>query len=128
VEIEIWVGDGDEARSLREWLVGEDELRGRVRLRETAPPPGALGSLTELIVVTLAQGGGITALTTVLVTWLRQRRGDLTVRVRHKDTEIEVVGTKVRGLDAAGLRQEADRLARLIGEADRSDADDPATR
>jgi len=127
VDIEIRLQDGDNLRSLRGWLIGEDELRGRVRLVESPPPPGALGMLPELLVVTLAQGD-ITALATVLITWLRQRRGELAIRVKHKDTEVEVSGKVVRGLDAEALQQEASRLAELIARADQDGENGSAKR
>jgi membrane-associated two-gene conflict system component 1 (EACC1) len=47
----------DELRSLRQWPVAEEELRGRVRLVERAPEPGMLGALTDTLTVALGPGG-----------------------------------------------------------------------
>lgn len=49
-------GTADELRSLHEWLSAEEELRGRVRLVQSPPPPNALGSVPEMLTVALAPG------------------------------------------------------------------------
>src|SRR5215813_8465127 len=75
VEVTITaLGEGPaELRSLREWLVREEELRGRVTLIEPAPRPGTLGSVVESLLVMLGPGGTATALASVLITWIRHR-------------------------------------------------------
>lgn len=101
----------DRLRSLREWLAAEDELRGRVRLVEAAPPAGSLGTVPELITVMVAQGGVLTVLAGALITWLRQRKSDLTIKVTHGESSLEITATSVRGLDVDGVRAEVDRAA-----------------
>jgi len=57
VEVRIAV-DGPDAdvESLWDWLRHEPELRGRIRRRSLPPPPGAMGSLTELVVESMVTG------------------------------------------------------------------------
>ncbi|MGH3830783.1 MAG: effector-associated constant component EACC1 [Pseudonocardiaceae bacterium] len=77
-------GAGEELRSLCGWLVGEDELRGRVHLKESAPDPGSLGTLPLAVEIALAPGGGV-VLASAVVAWLRYRTMDLTFRVTRPD-------------------------------------------
>lgn|GEM_PF-2229973 len=84
-------GAGDEVRSLYGWLVGEDELRGRVHLREPAPESGRLGTLPLGLEIALAPGGG------AVLAWLRYRTSDLTCRVTRPDGgAVEVSAKRVR--------------------------------
>lgn len=77
-------GTGGELRSLCEWLVGEEELRGRVHLKESAPDPGRLGTLPLAVEIALAPGGGV-VLASAVVAWLRYRTSDLICRVTRPD-------------------------------------------
>ena len=56
---------GDDAtaamRSLEVWLAGDDELCGRVRPVMMAPQPGTMGSVAEVLMVAVEQGGVATA-------------------------------------------------------------------
>ncbi|MGI5137284.1 MULTISPECIES: effector-associated constant component EACC1 [unclassified Streptomyces] len=65
----------DELRSLREWLVAEEPLRGRVRLAAGAPEEGTLGTGMDAVAVALGNGGAFTVFPTVAVTWLKRRTG-----------------------------------------------------
>jgi hypothetical protein len=93
----------DPLRSLRSWLVGEDELRGRVRLMVAAPGPGELGALADTLQVMLAPGGAVAALAAAVVSWVRRQRTDLRVTLRRGDVLAEVEVKRLRGLDAAAL-------------------------
>jgi hypothetical protein len=108
----------DPLRSLRSWLVGEDELRGRVRLVVPAPGPGELGALAEALQVVLAPGGAVAALAAALVSWARRQRTDLRVTLRRGDgllAEVEV--KRLRGLDAANLPATIEALRRCLDAA-----------
>jgi hypothetical protein len=124
----------DEIRSLRVWLIGEDELRGRVELVERPPQPGELGPALDALVVSLGQGGAASVLVAGLISWLRSRHGDIDITAeRHGDqTKIRVSAKRVRGLDADGLRNEIDRLGHALsnglppGGTDSTDRPKPA--
>ncbi|MEO7196599.1 MAG: hypothetical protein ABIZ05_17575 [Pseudonocardiaceae bacterium] len=80
---------GDDApaamRSLEAWLAGHDELCGRVRPVVEAPLPGAMGSVAEVLMVTLGQGGVATAVASVLISWIRRQSGTVSVRATRPD-------------------------------------------
>lgn len=102
-------------RSLRSWMIDMGELRGPFELRRPEPRPGEMGSLTDALIVAAGSGGAITALAGVLVSWLRHRTSDLTVKITRPDgTTFEVVGSRVRGLDGAHLGAEIGRLAEQL--------------
>lgn len=107
-------GAADELRSLRTWLVDDDDFRGRVRLHEADP---ARETLTGGIVnaLTVAVGSLGTALATVLVTWLRTRVGRVRLRVTRPDGEVvELNVEQVRGLDAENTWLRVAQLADLL--------------
>ncbi|SFY49741.1 effector-associated constant component EACC1 [Streptomyces sp. F-1] len=88
MDVKVAVDGGraaDELRSLREWLVADPSLRGRVRLEAAPPAPGTLGSALETLSVALGPGGVATALASVLITWIRRRSGGVTLTVRRGD-------------------------------------------
>lgn len=107
MDIRISVIDGDPAdlESLDDWLRGERELAGRVKL--TGPPPrkGELGALTEALIVAVGSGGAITvvgaALAGALKAWLSQpRRSDVTLKIRRPDgTSVEINAKRVKAGD-----------------------------
>lgn len=107
----------DELRSLRAWMVAEDALRGRVRLVAAAPGPGTLGSVVETLAVTLGPGGVATALASVLITWIRQRTGNVKFRISKPDgTSCEFSATYVSGLSASEVQKMIAALSRCIEE------------
>ncbi|MEU6507828.1 MULTISPECIES: hypothetical protein [unclassified Streptomyces] len=111
------VGDrsADELRSLRDWLVAEEELRGRVRLELPPPEPGALGSVVAALTVVLGPGGVATAAASVLISWLRRRTGNVSVKLVQPDgTSTEFSATNVRGLDAMEVQRITAELSRSL--------------
>jgi hypothetical protein len=97
-------GAVDDLRALRSWLVGDDELRGRVTLAEQPIPADKLGGLTEALVVAVGPGAGLTALASIVIAWLRSRGGTATCKLTRADgTTFEVTAEQVNGLDAAAL-------------------------
>ncbi|MFH9347853.1 hypothetical protein [Kitasatospora sp. NPDC017646] len=96
----------DDVRSLRQWLLEEDRLRGRVRLEEAAPAPGTLGAVLDTLTVALGPGGVATAVASVLISWIRRQRGNVSVKVTRPDgTVTEFSATHVSGLEAPQVRQ-----------------------
>ncbi|MEV8322320.1 hypothetical protein [Kitasatospora sp. NPDC056731] len=105
----------DGVRSLRQWLVEEDQLRGRVQLAEAPPAPGTLGAVLDTLTVVLGPGGVATAVASVLISWIRRQRGNVSVKVIRPDgTVTELSATHVSGLEALQVRQLAAELSRSL--------------
>ncbi|MFI5776467.1 hypothetical protein [Nocardia sp. NPDC051570] len=123
MEVVIRVDGGDRAddelRSLREWLIAHETLRGRVELTTTPPAPGRLGAVTDALTIALGSGGAIaasaTALSTVLITWIRRRTGGITVKLTKPDgATIEYHAENVRQLSASEIRDATTQLVRQL--------------
>ncbi|WP_322750309.1 MULTISPECIES: effector-associated constant component EACC1 [unclassified Frankia] len=105
---------GDDMRSLRDWLVEEDELRGRVRLVEVPPAPGELGPLLDALNIALESGGAATTLATIAVAWIRSRHTDITVTAEHSTGSIRIEGRQVRRLDATAIQSLIEQTGRAL--------------
>ncbi|MFF3559729.1 hypothetical protein ACFYXS_06795 [Streptomyces sp. NPDC002574] len=119
MEVVIVAGEtAEDLRSLYAWLSAEQELRGRVRLEHTPPPPGALGSLPDTIVALLAPGVS-SALAGSVVAWLRHRTSDVRcVLTRSDGTKFEVSARRVRHADLTEWHATVDSLARSLAGVD----------
>jgi hypothetical protein len=123
VSADLVADHDDPARSLRSWLVDEDELRGRVRLMDRPPEPGRLGAWLETVAVVLAPGGAAAVLAGAVVSWVRWHRSDLRVAIRRRDgQQAEVEVKRLRGMDAATLPEVIEALGRWL-DADLTEAD-----
>ncbi|MFF1378222.1 hypothetical protein [Streptomyces sp. NPDC058308] len=92
-------GDPALTRNLHDWLQREDELRGRVRLRSEAPEPDRMGGVAELVLVSVSSGT-VAALVSSVQLWIRQRRADLSIVVRHPDgKEVEIDAQQISGAE-----------------------------
>lgn len=112
----------DELRSLRAWLAEERSLRNGVRLVDSAEVVGTLGSVVDVLAVTVGPGGLVTALATALVSWIRHRTSDVTLRVTRPDgTKIELTAARLPGADPAAV---AALAAQLSVSSDRVAGDD----
>jgi hypothetical protein len=109
VDVAITLTGADAAenlRALRTWLVGEPELRGRVHLAERPPEPGQLGTVPELLSVTLGSGATVTGLTTSVIAWLRYRTSDVSCTVTKADgASITMSAQRVRNSDMAAQQE-----------------------
>jgi hypothetical protein len=65
---------GDELALLSEWLRGEDELRGRVKIVHGPVRDTELGSVPELLSVALGARGAGTVLASSLISWIQARQ------------------------------------------------------
>jgi hypothetical protein len=109
----------DELRSLRAWLVDVDELRGRVDLVESPPVPRTLGPVFDALAVALGPGGAATALATAVFSWIRQRRGEVTLKITRPDgAAVEISAKRVRGMDDGSLRALLAEAARALEATD----------
>lgn len=83
--------------SLNDWLKGEPELAGRVRLAGPAPEEGELGAAMDTVVVLLGSGGALSVLASSLKTWLSQpRRSDVHIRVEGENgSSVEIDAKRI---------------------------------
>jgi hypothetical protein len=114
--VQVVSGTADDVRSLRSWLAGEAELRGRTQLVERSVGPGVLGPDLGGLLVDLAAPGAAGALAAVVVAWIRCRHGDVDVTLERSGGEmtVRVSARRVRGLDVEGLRREIEQLSRAV--------------
>lgn len=85
-ELRLRVAGEDSAsrlRALHSWLSREDDLRGRVALRNRPVAPGEMGGVVDVLTVALGSGGAaavlVHAISRSVTTWLTQSRSDVTV-------------------------------------------------
>jgi hypothetical protein len=77
----------DALRSLGNELLDRiDELRGRVEFREAEPGPGAMGSTVQMLLVDATNPVVISALVTLAVAWLHEKRSVFLLRIRRGGT------------------------------------------
>lgn len=102
-------------RSLETWLVGRDELRGRVRPLVEVPRPGEMGSVPDVLMVSLGHGGAATAVASVLISWIRHQRAKVSVTAKRSDgAEVTVSADHVRGLTAEQISPLVTQLAQAL--------------
>jgi hypothetical protein len=120
VDVTITVGGettAEELYSLRRWLIGEDELRGEVRVVERPPDPGKLGSLPDALVIALGPGGVGAVLASAVIAWIRHRTGDVSLEMTCPDgSSVQVQGRRLRGLTADDVSAQVERLGRVCGQ------------
>jgi hypothetical protein len=80
--------------SLRDWLSHEEVLRGRVVLDQPVIRPGQMGGLADALQVAAGNAGVLTALAASLTMWVRNRRADVTIEVKHSDGRSVKVNAK----------------------------------
>lgn len=109
-------GAADELRSLRTWLIDDDDFRGLVRLHEADPAQETLaGGIVNGLTIATVVGSLGTALGTVLVTWLKTRVGRVRIQVTRPDgAVVEMNAEQVRGLDAEGAWLRVAQVADLL--------------
>ena len=114
MQVRLTVTGSDRAaamRSLEAWLAGHDGLRGRVRPIVTAPEPGAMGSVADVLMVAIGPGGVATAMASVLISWIRRQAGQVSVLLTRPDgAEITFSADHVRGLTTEEVRAVVNQL------------------
>lgn len=81
--------------SLSDWLHGERELAGRLRLTGPAPGQNELGVLADVLVVAVGSGGTLSVLAASLKAWLAQpHKPDIRVRVEGADGQTVEIDAK----------------------------------
>jgi Effector Associated Constant Component 1 len=118
VDVRVAVEGGDalaELESLRDWLIGVEDLRGRVTGVQAPPPPGALGPVLEVIEVALGPGGAATAFAAALISWIRQRSGAVKVRVERPGGGcVQFDAEHVRSLAGPELRVQLEAMLHVM--------------
>ncbi|MEU9998950.1 hypothetical protein [Streptomyces sp. NPDC050848] len=108
----------DELRSLLRWLKADDEVGPSAHgvLAGSAPPhPEHMGTLLDIISLTVASGLSATQLAVAIGQWRTTRRRTPDVTLRRGDTEVTVTGA-----DAGTVRA----LAELMAEPGREERPD----
>ncbi|MEV4021106.1 hypothetical protein AB0J35_62615 [Nonomuraea angiospora] len=122
MDVRVSIEDEENSRrleSLRHWIGGTAELKGRVNDVTALPPPGTLGPFLESIVVALGSGAAGTAFASALLSWVRQQSGAVKVRLDLPDgRQIQVDATQVKALSAAELREQVASVLRELREAE----------
>jgi hypothetical protein len=112
VEVRVSLAGGDvagELESLDDWLQGEPELAGRVKMPTPAPRRGELGALADVLVVAVGSGGTLSVLAASLHAWLSQpRRSDVRVRVqRGEGRVVEIDAHRIAAEQVGALVRDA---------------------
>ncbi|MDQ3789503.1 MAG: hypothetical protein M3422_19945 [Actinomycetota bacterium] len=112
LSIRVCAGDdpAGELLSLRDWLLREDELRGRVSLSSEIPGPDEMGALADALLIGV--GGGLGVLARSLPIWLAQRRSDVEI-------EIEDPGGRQVRLNATRVADAEKLLKEVLGDSEK---------
>lgn len=109
----------DLLRDLHSWLSDEPELRARVVIREQNIGDEALGPVVDGLQIILGAGGAAATAASVLIAWLSNRAGEISVKLtREGGDSLEVTAKGVRGLNGAGVHEVTTRITQLLGRAD----------
>ncbi len=111
----ITVEGEDDALALRAWLNAEDELRGRVTMHDQPPPEGSMGPVLDTVSVVLTSGG-IGAVTTSLVAYLRTRGMKVKITAKVGDRSATIEAERVSKAALPELKDTATAMARELGE------------
>jgi len=95
--------------SLDDWLQGEPELAGRVKVSASVPREGELGALAEVLVAAVSSGGALSVLAGSLYVWLSQpRRSDVRIRVEGDNgSVVEIDADRVDARHAEDMLRQA---------------------
>lgn len=103
----------DELRSLRAWLVEDDELRGCVHTVERPPTPDSLGPVLDALKIVADPAAGVLA--AALVAWVKSRAGAVKLVLQpQRGGRVELDARQIRRLDAGELSELAERVTRLV--------------
>jgi phosphatidate phosphatase APP1 len=124
MRVEIVVDDdttGEATRSLRAWLLDQQDLWGRVEVQETIAAPhrlagGGLESIFVAVGVSGASAARIRTVGNILVAWLKTRRGTVSLSVTSPSGATLKLTTDVRGLTADAVRGVIDDLANTFSD------------
>lgn len=78
MQIDISVA-AEDLYALREWLELDPVLAGAVRVADRDIGPGAMGDVSDVLVVVMGAGGMATVLANNLTSWLSTRKSEVTI-------------------------------------------------
>ena len=110
MQVELRVGGvADPSRelvSLRDWLVRDDLLRGRVTMAQQLTAADQMGGVTDALQAALGAGGAVGAFAAALMMWIRYRRPDVTIEVKNATTGV--------GFSVSGKGWSQDLIAKAL--------------
>ncbi|MEV7552189.1 hypothetical protein AB0N89_21475 [Amycolatopsis sp. NPDC089917] len=112
----ITVEGEDDALALRAWLNAEDDLRGRVTMHRQPMPEHAMGQVLDTVSVVLTSGG-IGAVTTSLVAYLRTRGMKVKITAKVGDRTATIEGERLSKAALHELNEAATAMAKQLGES-----------
>ncbi|GGS65682.1 hypothetical protein GCM10010156_25770 [Planobispora rosea] len=118
VVVSAETGRDDQLRDLYAWLQEETDLRGRVVMEERPPDPGTLGPGTGALQVLLESGGALASMSAAVVSWLRTRTGEVSVKIVDGDKEMEATAGGLRDLDHARVDEITEQVVQTFQRVD----------
>jgi len=109
--LEIDGGDtsGVDLDELKSIIQRDDDLRSsRVEIRFSSPTEGAMGPVTDGVLVVLESGGAGMALLRLIGEWMRNRRSKVRIKLTSKSRTLEV------DLDAVDAPDKAAAILRAL--------------
>jgi len=104
LEIADASGSSRELLLLRDWLLREPDIRGRVRAVDRPADEGHLGPVLDVLLLALGPSGVATAATSAVIAWIKHQRSDLALRITREDgSSFELASKRVKGLDSTDL-------------------------
>jgi hypothetical protein len=98
------VAGAEQLRVLREWLLADRDLRGRVRPRQASVPVGAMGPVLDGLTVASLGGALARSVASVVVTFPRSRTSEVEVTVTGAGgASATVNASQVKGVDQRGI-------------------------
>lgn len=93
--------DGVAADELRDCLLLERDLHGRISMPWTLPDNGNMGAVTDVLMVALGSGGAVTALIGSLTAWLKHRASDVRITITNAAGDsVEISADRVHDIPA----------------------------
>lgn len=111
----ITVEGEDDALALQEWLDQDDDFRGRARLHKQTAGEGTMGSALDTVSLVVTSGG-LTAVTTALIAYLKTRGMTVKITAKVGDKTATIEGDRVRRKGLRELNDTAAALAKQLGE------------
>jgi membrane-associated two-gene conflict system component 1 (EACC1) len=115
----------DDLLAMHDLMIAHPRLRGHAQLRHAESSSGGLGLVPEGLALLLAPGVA-TAAASVLISWLRNRAGPVTVSITRRDGSTRTVtAANVRTMtvaQVAALLDEAGEAAASLAANPRRDA------
>jgi hypothetical protein len=104
-EVVVALDDMTQRPSLRRWLDGTDELRGRLDVTPAPARPGELGPDPETVRLLIESAGAVALAVESVMLWLKSRRSDVTIEVSVGDRRITVKSNSLRNASTGDLAE-----------------------